>query len=98
MYLKTAFRNPLGRYQFSILSFGRTDAPATLQAVMSSIFRKHIGKFVLVYLDEILMFSKNPEEHPQHHTDILQQQHKLKAKSPKCVRSTSLSCSSLATL
>ena len=83
---KTAFRTPLGHYQFRVLSFGLTNAPATFQAVMNSIFRKHLGKFVLVYLDDILIFSKNPEEHAQHLRIVLDiiRQHKLYAKMPKC--------------
>ena len=83
---KTAFRTPLGHYQFRVLSFGLTNAPATFQAVMNSIFRKHIGKFVLVYLDDILIFSKSPQEHAQHLRMVLDilGQHKLYAKMPKC--------------
>lgn len=52
---KTAFRTPLGHYQFRVLSLGLTNAPATFQAVMNNIFRQHIGKFMLVYLNDILM-------------------------------------------
>lgn len=62
---KTAFRT-LGYYQFRVLSFDLTKASATFQAVMNNISRKHIGKFVLVYLNDILLFSKSPQEHAQH--------------------------------
>jgi len=83
---KTAFSTPFGHYEFKVLSFGLTNAPATFQAVMNDIFRPYIGKFVLVYLDDILVFSKSPEEHVQHLQLVLQRlrDHDLYAKSAKC--------------
>ncbi len=61
--------------EFKVLSFGLTNAPATFQAVTNDIFRPCIGKFVLVYLDDILVFSKSPEEHAEHLQLLLQRLH-----------------------
>ena len=83
---KTAFRVPFGHYQFKVLSFGLTNAPATFQGVMNKNFERYLGKFVLVYLDDILVFSKNQEEHLEHLRkvfDILRK-NKLYAKLTKC--------------
>ena len=80
---KTAFIAPgLGQYQFRVLCFGLTNAPATFQSVMNGIFAKHIGKSVLVYLDDILVFSKTPEEHSRHLRTVLEllREHQFKAK------------------
>ena len=63
---KTAFRTPLGHYEYVTLSFGLTNAPAAFQSVMNKLFSKHLYKFVMVYLDDILVFSKNPAEHDKH--------------------------------
>jgi len=63
---KTAFRTPQGHYQFRVLSFGLTNAPATFQATMNSIFSQQLGNFMLIYLDDILVFSKTPGEHAEH--------------------------------
>ena len=65
---KTAFKTPVGLYEFKILPFRSTNAPAIFQGVMNRIFMLFIGKFVLVYLDDILIFSKSPEEHLTHMT------------------------------
>ena len=62
---RTAFSTPFGHYEFKVLPFGLTNAPATFQAVMKDIFRPYIGKFVLVCLDDILVFSKSPAEHAE---------------------------------
>ena len=81
---KTAFSTPFGHYEFKVLSFGLTNA--TFQAVMNDIFRPYIGKFVLVYLEDILVFSKTPAEHAEHLHLVLQRlrEHELFAKRSKC--------------
>ena len=69
---KTAFRTPIGLFEWKVLSFGLINAPATFQAVMNDVFRNVIGKFVLVYLDDILIYSKTMEEHAEHLHNVLQ--------------------------
>ena len=83
---KTGFRTPLGAYQFRVLPFGLTNAGATFQATMNRIFQPYLNEFVLVYLDDILVFSKTPEEHKKHLALVLEllQSHKLYAKLSKC--------------
>ena len=82
---KTAFRTPLGHFQFKVLSFGLTNAPATFQAAMNKVFQ-HLGKFCLVYLDDILIFSKTEEEHLDHLKQVLDllRANKYYAKISKC--------------
>ena len=58
---KTAFRTPMGSFHFKVLSMGLTNAPSTFVHVMNSVFAKQIGKSVLVYLDDILVFSKTAD-------------------------------------
>ena len=61
----------MGLYEFRFLPFGLTNAPAIFQGVMNRIFRPYIGKFILVYLDDILIFSKSAEEHLKHIRKVL---------------------------
>ena len=63
---KTAFRTPFGHFQFKVLIEGLTNAPATFQTVMNSIFHPYLKKFVVVYIDDILIFSKTEAEHQAH--------------------------------
>src|SRR3954447_21741542 len=70
---KTAFITSQGLYEFTVMLFGLTNAPATFQRLMNKIFREEIGKFVAVYLDDIIIFSKNFEEHLNHLGHIFQQ-------------------------
>ena len=83
---KTAFRTPLGHFQFKVLCFGLTNAPATFQAVMNRVLQPYLGQFVLVYMDDILIFSKSAAEHAEHVRLVLQKlrEHALYAKHSKC--------------
>ena len=63
---KTAFRTPFGHFQVKVLIEGLTNAPATFQSVMNSIFGPYLKKFIVVYLDDILIFAKTEAEHQAH--------------------------------
>ncbi|KAJ9514751.1 hypothetical protein QJQ45_028514 [Haematococcus lacustris] len=83
---KTAFRTRYGHFEFTVMPFGLCNAPATFQRLMNDIFRQELDDCVIVYLDDILIFSRTQEEHAQHLRRVLSllQQHKLYAKLSKC--------------
>ena len=83
---KTAFRTPLGSFAFRVLPFGLTNAGAVFQAQMNRIFREHLGKFVLVYLDDIYVYSRTAEDHIVHLEKVMEilRENKFYAKLSKC--------------
>jgi hypothetical protein len=83
---KTAFVTRYGQYEFTVMSFGLTNAPAYFMNLMNKVFMEELDKFVIVFIDDILVYSKIVEEHEQHLRVVLGKlrAHKLYAKFSKC--------------
>jgi hypothetical protein len=83
---KTTFRTRYGHYEFVVVPFGLTNSLATFMCLMNNVLSKVLDKFVLVFIDDILIYSKNREEHEEHLRLVLQvlREHKLYAKFNKC--------------
>ncbi|WVZ70822.1 hypothetical protein U9M48_019458 [Paspalum notatum var. saurae] len=83
---KTAFSTRYGLYQYLVMSFGLTNAPAFFMYLMNSVFMNELDKFVVVFIDDILVYSKNEKEHEEHLRIVLSRlrEHKLYAKFSKC--------------
>ncbi|KAK1615455.1 hypothetical protein QYE76_020972 [Lolium multiflorum] len=83
---QTAFTTGYGLYEYNVMSFGLTNAPAYFMNLMNKIFMNFLDKFVVVFIDDILIYSKSEEEHEQHLEAVLEtlREHKLYAKFSKC--------------
>ena len=83
---KTAFSTRYGHYEYTVVPFGLTNAPAEFMSIMNDVFQEYTDKFVMVYLDDILIYSNTWKEHIEHIKLVLQKlrQHKLYAKLSKC--------------
>jgi hypothetical protein len=83
---KTAFSTRYGLYEYLVMSFGLTNDPAHFMYLMNSVFMSGLDKFVVVFIDDILVYSNDEEGHEQHLRIILQRlrDHQLYAKFSKC--------------
>ncbi len=83
---KTAFITPSGHYEYRVMPYGLSNSPSVFQNFMNEVFRDMLHRFVIVYIDDILIYSPNLDEHQQHVTQVLQRlrQHHLYLKLEKC--------------
>ena len=83
---KTAFRTQNGHHEFTVVPFGLQGAPSTFQRLMNHYLRPYLGKFVLVYLDDVLVYSNSIQEHFEHLEKVFKilQEKQLYAKGSKC--------------
>ncbi|GKE39149.1 putative reverse transcriptase domain-containing protein [Tanacetum coccineum] len=84
--LKTAFRTRYGHYEFQVMPFGLTNAPAVFMDLMNRVCKPYLDKFVIVFIDDILIYSKDKKEHEEHLKAILEllKKKELYAKFSKC--------------
>ena len=83
---KTTFRTRYGHFEFLVMPFGLTNAPAAFMDLMNRIFRPSLDPFVIMFIDNILIYSDSREEHAKHLRIVLQtlREHRLYAKLSKC--------------
>ena len=83
---KTTFKTRYGHYEFLVMSFGLTNAPAAFMALMNRVFQPYVDQFVVVFIDDILVYSKDREDHDTHLRVVLEtlRKEQLYAKLSKC--------------
>ncbi|XP_070665153.1 uncharacterized protein [Malus domestica] len=83
---KTAFRTRYGHYEFLVMPFGLTNAPIAFMRLMNEVFQQYLDKFVIVFIDDILVYSKSQADHIRHLNLVLRKlrEHQLYAKFSKC--------------
>ena len=83
---KTAFRTRYGHYEFLVMPFSLTNALAAFMDLMNRVFQPYLNRFVIVFIDDILVYSGSPEEHSEHLRIVLQtlRERQLYAKLRKC--------------
>nr|GEX33739.1 retrotransposon protein, putative, Ty3-gypsy subclass [Tanacetum cinerariifolium] len=83
---KTAFRTRYGYYEFQVMPFGLTNGPAVFMDLMNRVCKHYLDKFIIVFIDDILIYSKDEKEHEEHLKEILGllKEKKLYAKFSKC--------------
>jgi hypothetical protein len=83
---KTAFRTRYDHYEFTVVPFGLSNAPVVFMCLMNGDFREYLDNFIIVFLDDILVYSKTKEEHEQHLRMVLQvlRENQLFSKLSKC--------------
>nr|GFC53659.1 RNA-directed DNA polymerase homolog [Tanacetum cinerariifolium] len=83
---KTTFRTRYGHYEFQVMPFGLTNAPAVFMDLMNQVCEPYLDKFMIVFIDDILIYSKDEKEHEEHLKAILEllKEEELYAKFSKC--------------
>jgi hypothetical protein len=83
---KTSFRTRYGHYEFTVVPFGLSNAPIVFMSLMNGVFEDYLDKFVIVFLDDILVYSRTEEEHEQYLRMVFQvlREHQLYSKLRKC--------------
>ena len=82
----TVFRTCFGHFEFLVMPFGLSNAPATFMTLMDIVLRPFLGKFVVFFLDDILVYNRSEEEHLNHLRQVFEvlREHQLYAKDSKC--------------